>query len=261
MDDLIGLQQSSKPIRNPFGFDFVHTWNSRPMVLRANPDFIHLIGPLRDHMAKHLFMKVKYRWADEQKAVMKKNGQADQARTYMVPRDVEDKIWMMITGEARYDGKASTPANLDTVDLSELNQELAKLGSSSANTSMPDMTSLLATATLEALAADKNNQAVSKGSASLAAAQAPANSVQEQPKVVDLTNNPILPQAPLPTPSTVVDLGAVADGDFGQSAPEAPIAPETTQISNPSTNEGEGFAGMENLDNNGFPPPQNGEVL
>lgn len=101
--DLLSLQQSSKQIRNPFGFDFHYTWGGQPYVFKGtgkyNGKWQVLLGPIAELTANHLFQLIRNQYHDEQTEPMKLEGKYDAARKYRVPLATEDTIWSLITGE------------------------------------------------------------------------------------------------------------------------------------------------------------------
>lgn len=126
--DLVDLQNSSARIRNPFGFDFVWTWNKKKIKLVGDGQWKKVIGPLRDHMAKHLFNKVYNQYHDEHTAPLKAQGKFAEARAYRVPLEVENKIWFMITGEEKRKLKSepSVEDANEAADLTNLKEEMSK---------------------------------------------------------------------------------------------------------------------------------------
>lgn len=100
-DDLIGLQQSMKQIRNPFG-EFIAQWNGKKYRIPQSNKPISLVGPLANHVAKHLYMKARYQYHDQQVARLKREESPEAARRYRVPAEIEDKIRYVITGKRKH---------------------------------------------------------------------------------------------------------------------------------------------------------------
>lgn len=149
--DLVDLQQSSKRIRNPFGFDFVGQYNKKPIVLKGDGKWKEVVGPLRDHLARHLYMKIYYQYHDEQVRKFKMLGQKDEARKFRVSTEVENKIWMMITGEPLHkDTGVEVPQ--DAADLTELQSEISKMETVAKNSNeVVNISKVLEQANVEAL--------------------------------------------------------------------------------------------------------------
>lgn len=125
--DLVDLQQNTKRIRNPFGFDFRWTWNKRPIVLKGDGEWKTVIARLRDHLAWHLYNKVRNQYHDEQVAKLRLNGRERDAKKFRVSSVVEDKIYMMITGEKLHKEITDDQVQQEAADLTELNKEISKL--------------------------------------------------------------------------------------------------------------------------------------
>lgn len=126
-NNLVELQQSAKPIRNPFGFDFTVKWDKKPITLSGDGEWYPVIAPLAAFIARRLYMKIRYQFHDEQVAAIRAKGDFQRARTYNVPIDVENKIWMLITGEPLHKN-LPTADNVDNeADLTVLKNEMKKL--------------------------------------------------------------------------------------------------------------------------------------
>lgn len=133
-DNLIALQESSKLIRNPFGFDFVGQWGGKKVVIKGDGKARSVIGPLRDHLARHLYMKVYYQFHDEQVTALKLKGDDRGAAKYRVPATIENMIWRMITGEDKH--KLDTNQEVENnADLSELKKNMTNLEKEAAKSS------------------------------------------------------------------------------------------------------------------------------
>ena len=243
--DLVQLQQSAKKVRNPFGFDFTVKWAKKPIVLKGDGEWRTVIAPLADHIANRLYMKIYYQYHDEQVAAMKAKGDDRGARAYRVPIEVENKIWMLITGLPKHVDAPVADDVTDEADLTELKKELAAVEKKAAAGGPVNITRILDQATVEALpTADKvdgkEDSGHVEGSARLSdepapppadttpvnaedlAPQTPVEEVQpEQP-----AEQPAEEAAPAEAPSEPVDAtpesateettSAPSDGEFGE---------------------------------------------
>lgn len=152
MDDLVGLQQSAKKIRNPFGFDFIVTWDKHPFVLKGDGQWKTVVGPLRNHIAKHLYMKIRYQYHDEQVAKLRAAGRDKDARKFMVSAVVENKIWRMITGEDLHKEVDTELEAQELANLSELHKELKNIDVTAAQANhVANVTEIIDTANAEAI--------------------------------------------------------------------------------------------------------------
>lgn len=154
-DNLVELQRSASKIRNPFGFNFLWTWDNQPIVLKGDGRWRSVIKPLRDHLAKHLFNKVYNQYHDEAVLKLKDAGNERAARQFRVPLAVEDKIWYMITGDHLHKGLSMTGANEnknDAADLHELKEEISKMDAQGGDTPQAfSVSSIIDNANSEAL--------------------------------------------------------------------------------------------------------------
>lgn len=133
-EDLIELQNSTKPIRNPFGFDFIFSWNKRKGVLKGDGKWKDYYGSLRDHIARHLYMKIFYQYHDEQVEKMRETGNERGARKFRVSDNIKDKIWMLITGDPyRPESKPENVEENVQADLKELRSSLAHVDQEASN--------------------------------------------------------------------------------------------------------------------------------
>lgn len=176
--NLVDLQRNLKAIRNPFGFDFTITWGGKPYTIPGDGSWRRLLPVLADHAARHLYMKVRYQYHDEQVEKLKQQGSEKMARRYAVPKPVENKIWKLITG----DNLQETNESYDEAkaDLSVISEGLslvdkAAIGSSSVS----NISSIIDQANEEAISSlsdDSGDSGHSSGNAALnPAASAPAN--------------------------------------------------------------------------------------
>ncbi|SRR6266568_9360247 len=150
-NDLVGLQNSSKSIRNPFEFDFTVKWDKRPITIPGDGKWYSVVGPLADHIARRLYMKIRYQYHDEQVAALRAKGDIRGARSYNVPIDVENKIWMLITGEPLHKNHDTAEDVQDEANLSVLRREIDKLEKTArANTGGINVTKILNKANAEA---------------------------------------------------------------------------------------------------------------
>lgn len=150
-NNLVALQQSTKKIRNPFKFDFTCKWAGKPITLPGDGQWYPVIAPLADHIANRLYMKIRYQFHDEQVAAMKAKGDKDGARGYRVPAEIENKIFMLITGRPIHTGLPVAEDIESEADLTELKAEMKKLESKGINSSGISVTKLLEQATAEAM--------------------------------------------------------------------------------------------------------------
>lgn len=151
--NLVDLQSSTKPIRNPFGFDFKVAWAGRPYVIKGDGQWYNLLKPLRDHAANRLYMKIRYQYHDEQVALLKDQGRDKAARQFNVPRPVENKIWRLITGEDLPGVKTVEEEEQEAADLTALKNEISKVDAETTRSNQViNVSALLEKANLEALA-------------------------------------------------------------------------------------------------------------
>lgn len=221
MTDLIGIQESSKRIRNPFGFDFVFQYNKKKSVLKGDGQWRTVVGPLRDHIARHLFMKIRYQLHDEEVAKLRAKGDDKGARKYSVPQSQENLIWEMITGEKRGNVDETSQAQ-EAADLTELRKSMDKMDAKAMATSpTQSISSMLQAAQTEALAdaADlgAGEAKRSKGSATLAKAKA------IEPAEPEATTLPEPALADAPADETVTT--TPSDGEPASAPEDAPAEP------------------------------------
>lgn len=155
--DLVSIQNSGKPIRNPFGFDFTVKYAHKPIVLKGDGEWVSVVGPLRDHIARHLYMKIRYQYHDEQTAAMKAKGDHTGARSYSVPAEIENKIWFLITGEKLHNNADVADQVNDEADLTVLKNEIKALDRKVSTQAGPiNVTKILNKAMNEALPQGQN---------------------------------------------------------------------------------------------------------
>lgn len=228
--DLVSLQQNSKQIRNPFGFDFTCDWNKRNIVLKGDGQWRSIIAPLADHIVNRLYMKVYYQYHDEQVAALKAKGDDRGARGYRVPADVENKIMMLITGKPKHSDLPVADTVNDEADLTVLKNELKAVERKAATGGLVNVSKILEKANIEALpAADsvsgKDASAHVSGGASLSdeVAIEPEAPVDTTPIDVDelkvnqapgITEEAQAIQAQTPVEPAAET--APADGEFGE---------------------------------------------
>lgn len=185
--DLVALQENTGQIKNPFGFDFVCTWNKRPIVLKGDGKWKTVIGPLRDHLAYHLYQKIRYQYHDEQVAKLREANRDKEARKFHVTAAVENRIWQMITGEdlPTKNGKSVEDVANEAADLTELENQLTKLDKQAKGKSSPvNVSAILDKANAEA-AADAGALGVGESAHRSGAADINGKAVPSQP--VDTT--------------------------------------------------------------------------
>lgn len=263
-DDLVALQQSASPIRNPFKVDFVGQWNKRKIVLKASDEFIYIIKPLRDHLARHLYMKVRYQFHDQEVAKLKAAGAEAAARKFRVSSQTENLIWRLITGEDLPGRKQDEVEVQEAADLEVLSKELSKVdGRASANGGdVIDVSAFLRTAEADGLAkggklkvgqsAHAKGTASLKGnkSASLASAEAAVNASAAPIDASALGGAALSEEPAAPDPHVIPADNA---SDFGNQGPVVNAASE--EAAKGGTEE-EGFAGLNDLDSDGDSPTQ-----
>lgn len=222
--DLVQLQKSTKQIRNPFGVDFVWTWDKQPIKIPADGKWYPVIGVLRDHLAKHLYNKVENQYYDEKVKELTEKNSDKEARAFSVPFAVKNKIWLMITGENLEDADVIDLLNTqDAADLSELHKELNNMDNATFLTNNAvSVAQLLDTASAQAENSHGGDTSHTSGS---------ANILGETPPVTPVTSTPIpVDEVSLPQPS----------------APAAPAAP-STPVETPAAPASETFAGMSEI--------------
>lgn len=192
--DLIGLQQSAKRIRNPF-CDLVVTWDSKPFLFKKDPDkWISLVGALARHAAKRLYQKVYYQYHDEQKAKLLAEGRDKEARKYRVPRQTEDLIWFMITGEHLYRDIDTTAEQQEAADLAALHSEITKLDAkATASSELFNVSGLLEAAQQEAY---ETVGSLGDGESAHVSGRGKVIDKAEAPKVTDKVSELIADEAP-----------------------------------------------------------------
>lgn len=215
--DLVGLQKSVKTITNPFGFDFVWTWNGKAIRVPGDGAPRQVIGILRDHLAWHLYNKVRNQYHDEQVNKLREAGNEKGARKYRVPREVENKIYQMITGENLYDDGGELRVQNVQADLTELKKEISKLDSSPAGAaSAVSVSDIIDEANKEALeTVDQKSDTLhfghSKGAARV------NKEVEVQDKVSDFVDKAAEKKEPAPQqPANEPAPGAAGDDEFAQ---------------------------------------------
>ncbi len=229
-NDLVSLQQSSKRIRNPFGFDFTVKWAGKPITLSGDGEWYAVIAPLADHIARRLYMKIRYQFHDEQVAAMKAKGDDRLARAFNVPAEIENKIMMLITGEPIHKNVSVADSVEDEADLSILKKEMKALESKglSGGSQGINVSKILEKATIEALPlADKldgrGGSGHVAGSANLSGVTPDVTPVDTTPvNVADIQANPsVLPAADVApsqnvAPATPSAVQNPAPGEFGE---------------------------------------------
>lgn len=156
-DSLVELQNSYKAIRNPFGFDFVHTWNKTPLTLKGDGNWYSFLEPLAVHMIYHLSTRIANAWHDRQvsEAQAKGNEQlVKKLKGMPIPDDVRNKIHIMITGENHPRYSLST-GEIEAIemDFSFLDKSLAQIQAEAGHAVGPQVSidPMLARASQEAL--------------------------------------------------------------------------------------------------------------
>lgn len=246
-NDLVSIQQSAKRIRNPFGFDFTVKWAGKPITLSGDGDWYSVIAPLADHIARRLYMKIRYQYHDEQVAAIRAKGDDRGARSYAVPADVENKIMMLITGEPLHKSLPVSDPDRDEADLTVLKREInaleKKVHKDGAGISV---TKLLEKATIEALpladkVSGKGTSGHVSGGANLNENALPSKPLDTTPvNVADLGTNPgILPADPGNQDAEIKD---------PEPAQEQSAAPKTNETAAPK---GDEFGELRELDHDG----------
>lgn len=221
-DNLIALQESSKIIRNPFGFDFVGQWGGKKVVLKGDGKARSVIGPLANHLAKHLYMKVRYQFHDEQVAALKLKGDDRGAAKYRVPATVENMIWRMITGEDLHKNAPVSDVQ-NEADLSDLKKNMTKLEKEAATSSDGvNISNILMKAQDEAI---KKGEGLADGETTRARGTAAVNDNVEVKEVEEV---PVV--SPTGEVGEVVEdegenVETAEDEDPGDGEPEAPKTP------------------------------------
>lgn len=135
--NLVDIQESVKPIANPFGFTFVCKYGNKKFGLKptAPGEWLHWIGELRDHFARHLYMKIAYQYHDEQVRKLKSEGKLQEARGFRISAEEENFIYRLITGEDHPKHRGTQTASDEEVaaDLTELTKQMSQLDRSSLN--------------------------------------------------------------------------------------------------------------------------------
>lgn len=256
-NDLIGLQQSSKSIRNPFGFDFISQWDGKKIVLKGDGKERMVIGPLADHIARHLFMKVFYQFHDEQVAALKLKGDTQAAIKYRVPQSVENLIWRMITGKDKYQNVPA--ANVENeADLTELKKNMTKLEKEAGQSSEGiNISKVLEKAQAEAITAGEN---LGEGETTSVQGTSEVNEKpkeEEKPAEEPKSDEPVEvgePVAPA-TPEGTVPAGEEekkeeenAEDSGEPEAPQAPAADAAPEGDESKADEKGEFPGLQELD-------------
>lgn len=219
--DLVQIQQSAKKIKNPFGFDFTAKWAGKPITLPGDNKWYPVIAPLADHLANRLYMKIRYQFHDEQVAALKAKGDFQGARAYAVPAEIENKIWMLITGYPKHATLPTADGVNDEADLTVLRQEMKALEKKAGTGGIINVTKILEKATVEALptadAVDgKNASGHVAGAATLAEQPVVTSPVDTTPvSVADLPTNPtVLPAEQPATQEATPSTQPPAEGEF-----------------------------------------------
>lgn len=129
-DNLLALQRSAKPIRNPFGILFKHTWNGEVVELPSDGRWHTFVGPLADHMARHLWMKITYKLHDREVMKLKIAGRERDARKFNLTDEMKNKVWIVITGQPhpKYKNGVIEQDDLD-IDFSILEKDMREIDS------------------------------------------------------------------------------------------------------------------------------------
>jgi len=133
-DNLLALQRSAKTIRNPFGFTLKQTWNSEPVEFPGDGKWRQYVGPLADHLVKHLKSAVLNRIHDQAVEKLRSEGLDKAARKYHVPEEIVSKVHMAITGlpDPKI-GRKDEDAELLKMNLEELQKSMAQLEAEAAH--------------------------------------------------------------------------------------------------------------------------------
>ncbi len=123
-DNLLALQNSAKPIRNPFGFTFKTTWNSQPVELPSDGKWHTFVGRLADHIANRLWQKVTYKLHDREVSKLKIAGRDREARKFHLGDAMKNKVWMVITGQPHPKFKNGVLEAEPDMDFSELEKDM-----------------------------------------------------------------------------------------------------------------------------------------
>lgn len=243
-NNLVSLQNSTKKIRNPFGFDFTAKWAKKPVTIPGDGQWYSMIGPLADHIANHLYMKIRYQFHDEQTAALRAKGDDRGARGYNVPAEVENKIWMLITGLPKHSNIAVADEVQNEADLSILKAEMSKMEKRAATNSGPvNVSKILEKATVEALPTasmvdGKEASGHVDGSGRLS--DEPVEDIDTTPiNVADLQNNP--------------EAVPVIDTQENKSGEIPVLDPAPAQEAQATQTDASEFADVAELDNNEQP--------
>lgn len=219
-DNLLALQSSARAIRNPFGVDFHTKWDGQPVVLPGDGKWRSYVGPLADHITKHLYMKVTYQLHDKEVEKLRSQAQDRAARKFNLPAAIKNKVWVAITGEnhPQFTGEdiAQPEADMDFSVLQKDMQELEKKAES-ANESV-SVAPMLEQASNEALASiqvSDSDAAHAKGGYNMGGPVAkdnmPLNPIEEAP--VNATEQE--PPAPDPQPQETAPEQQEGNEEFG----------------------------------------------
>lgn len=148
---LVALQQNVKTIRNPFGFDFYITYDGGKKKNRNRIRFPGdnkprtMIGPLATVIATHLYQLIRNKYHDEQVEKIRAASGHRESRKYSVPRDIENKIWFLITGEQKHQTTEIDDLNKNVqIDMSALDENIAALdNAASSSTTVPNISKFL----------------------------------------------------------------------------------------------------------------------
>lgn len=224
MEDLIALQKSAKPIRNPFGSDFKTTWNKVEVTLPADGKWHTFVGVLADHITRHLWMKVTYRLHDRETLKLKSAGRDRDARKFQLSDVMKNKVWMVITGQPHPKFKNGTiePDNMDDIDFSILEKDMKEIDAQAVmaaqTTSVSEVLQQASDAALREISLAGGDSAHAQGSVNFGAPVDP--------------NAGSLPVAPLASADSLAFLQPEPGVEKKQSAPEDSItAPEFPSIS------------------------------
>ena len=155
-DNLISTMQM-KQIRNPFGFDFIVEWNKEKARLPGHQGlegapWIPLVGPLADHAAVHLYNKVYNQFHDTQVKKIQATQGDKASRSYRVPKQVEDKLWWMITGEHKFPELSQEQVAQEEANLKDLEAAVKQADAASSSGGGISVAALLEQANDEAIA-------------------------------------------------------------------------------------------------------------
>lgn len=159
-DNLLALQRSARPIRNPFGFNFETRWDGQSVVLEGDGKWHTYVGPLAAHIVRHLKMAVLYKYHDEQVERLRNAGDEKGARKYNVPIEIRNKVHLLITGEDDPELKGQEDTKQLEIDFSALQGEIKKIdrkatASAAQGEAIQSVSHILDSATAEATKAGR----------------------------------------------------------------------------------------------------------